>query len=335
MAGKNPLRISIGSLLLVAFVAGGSSASMADPPADPNHTLTIQLENDFLSGGSDRYYTNGLRIGYTSPTGQLPDFLKSFGQWLLGPGQPRLAIELSQHIFTPYLNQIPDPPRGDRPYAGVLMLTTTLIQDTDNTRTALGLGIGVIGPAALAREAQDFGHTILGHTRDKGWGTQIPNQPVIQLSAQHTWRTAPLALGALEADVLPSIGVGAGTFRIYAAAGGQVRLGQHLRVDYGAPRLRPGLSGTDAYQAADPVAWYLFLGVDGQAVAWDETLDGLPFGASRHVTRTPFVGEAQGGLSVIVKGWRLTAAHVIRSREFSGQRGGAFQFSSFSLSTKF
>jgi len=333
MTVLNPFRCLAGAATLsVAMLA---TPAMADPPADPRHTLTIQLENDFLNPHSDKYYTNGFRIAYTSPTGQVPGFLASLGRSLFGAGQQRLAIELSQHLFTPLNNQVAYPPAGDRPYAAVLMATASLIQDTDHTRTALGLGLGMIGPAALGRQVQNLAHTILGDSKDQGWGTQIPNQPVIQLTAQRIWRTAPLSVGGLQLDLLPTLGVGAGTFRIYGAAGAQVRLGQNLNVDFGVPRLRPGLTGTDAYHSAQPLAWYLFLGMEGQAVAWDETLDGTPFGASRHVTKNPLVGELQGGLSVIAWGWRFTAAHIVRSQEFKGQRDGAFQFSSFSVSTKF
>lgn len=323
----------LAGMILAGLPPAGTSA--AEPAPDPGHIVSLQFENDFLNPGSDRYYTNGLRIAYTSPTGALPGFLSELGHRLLGDGQQRWAVELSQHIFTPYANTVPNPPVGDRPYAGVLMATASLLQDTDTTRTTLGLGVGVIGPAALARQTQGVAHSVLGHRQDQGWATQIPNQPVVQLAAQRTWRTAPLAIGGLEMDVLPSLGAGAGTFRIYAAGAAQLRLGQNLAVDFGVPRIRPGLTGMDAYRAAAPVAWYVFLGLEGQAVAWDETLDGTPFGASRRVTRTPFVGELQGGLAVIIEGWRLTASHVVRSQEFKGQRGGAFQFSSFSLSTRF
>jgi hypothetical protein len=254
---------------------------------------------------------------------------------LLGDGQQRFAVELSQLIFTPLLDNLVIPPPNDRPYAAILMGTVSLIQDTDTTRTALALGLGVIGPAALGRAVQNGVHDLVGQGNIRGWGTQIGNQPVIQLTADRTWRMPLGTLGALETDVLPAVTVGAGTFRIYGQAGGTVRLGQGLQSDFGAPRIRPGLTGTDAYAPTQPFAWYVFAGVDGQAVAWDETLDGLPFGASRHVTRTPFVGEFQAGFTVMAFGVRFTAMQVLQSNEFHGQRNGLFQFSSASVSVKF
>jgi hypothetical protein len=327
-----PIRLSA---LLMTSVLLGTTAAAADPPEDPNHTITLQLENDSTRPGSDNYYTSGERIAYTSPTSKVPGPLASLGHLLLGDGQQRFALELSQNIFTPLNDKLSNPPLNDRPYAAVLLGTIALIQDTDTTRTALALGLGVIGPDALGRQVQNGFHDVIGQGSVNGWGTQIPNQPVIQLTAERTWRIPVGGIGGLETDVLPSVSAGAGTFRIYAQAGGTVRLGQGLQSDFGAPRIRPGLTGTDAYTPTQPFAWYVFAGVDGQAVAWDETLDGLPFASSRHVSRQPFVGEFQAGFTVMAFGARFTAMQVLQSNEFRGQRNGLFQFTSASVSVKF
>jgi lipid A 3-O-deacylase len=329
-----PIR-SLGLLMTSLALGAVATTAMAEPLADPNHTITIQLENDSTRPGSDNYYTSGERIAYTSPTGAVPGPLASLGHMLLGEGQQRFAAELSQNIYTPLLDKLASPPLNDRPYAAVLMGTMSLIQDTDTTRTALALGLGVIGPDALGKQVQNGFHTLIGQGSVGGWSTQLGNQPVIQLTADRTWRMPLGNLGGLESDVLPSVTVGAGTFRIYAEAGGTVRIGQGLQSDFGAPRIRPGLTGTDAYMPTLPFAWYVFAGVDGQAVAWDETLDGLPFETSRHVNRTPFVGEFQAGVTLMAWGARFTAMQVLQSNEFQSQRNGLFQFTSASVSVKF
>jgi lipid A 3-O-deacylase len=330
------MSIRLSTLLLTSALLGVmATAAVADPLEDPNHTITIQLENDSTRPGSDNYYTSGERIAYTSPTGQVPGPLASLGHLLLGGGQQRFAVELSQNIFTPLNDKLASPPLNDRPYAAVLMGTMSLIQDTDTARTALALGLGVIGPDALGRQVQNGFHDLIGQGSVGGWNTQIPNQPVIQLTAERTWRMPLGGIGGLESDVLPSVTVGAGTFRIYGQGGGTIRLGQGLQSDFGAPRIRPGLTGTDAYVQTQPFAWYVFAGVDGQAVAWDETLDGLPFATSRHVTRSPFVGEFQAGFTLMAWGARFTAMQVVQSNEFTGQHNGLFQFSSASVSVKF
>ena len=329
------MKMTTSHVLTAAILTLTPIAAWAEPPVDQNHTLTINLENDSTRPGSDNYYTSGGRIAYTSPTGQVPDALASLGHQLLGEGQQRIGLELSQSIFTPLKDKLANPPPGDRPYAAILMGTLSLIQDTDTTRTALSMGLGVIGPDALGKQVQNGFHDLIGQGSLAGWNTQLGNQPVIQLTAEKTWRTPVGTIGGLEVDLLPSASVGMGTFRIYAQAGGTVRIGQGLGADFGVPRVRPGLTGTDAYLATNGISWYVFAGLDGQAVGWDETLDGLPFESSRHVTRQPFVGEGQFGVAVIAGGMRLTATQVIQSNEFRSQTNGLFTLTSVAVSFKF
>jgi len=126
-----------------------------------------------------------------------------------------------------------------------------------------------------------------------------------------------------------------GTWRIYGVAGGDLRLGQGLASDFGAPRIQPGMTGADAYVAVRPFAWYVFFGVDGQAVAFDETLDGEPFRHTAHVSEDPLVGELEGGLVVIAWGTRINFVEVAQTQGFRGQTSGLFKFSSASISVKF
>src|SRR5487761_2533689 len=321
-------------LLAAAVCLMAAGAAHAASAADTSPIITFQIENDSTRPHSDQYYTSGLRLGYTSAPNQLPDFLADFGHAVLGGGSQRMALDLSQLILTPRNTQSSNPPQSDRPFAGLLMASLSLIQDTADSRTALGLGLGVIGPAALGEQVQNGFLSLVGQDDVRGWSTQIPNQPVLQLTADRIWRIDGPRLGALETDALPSLTAGVGSFRIYGQAGAQLRIGQGLHADFGAPRIRPGMSGTDAYDGTG-FAWYVFVGADGQAVGWDETLDGLPFAGSRHVGRSPFVGELEGGIAVMAWGFRVTASQVLQTTEFRGQRAGLFQFSSLAISAKF
>jgi hypothetical protein len=321
---------------MAAAVLLGSIAAHAEPQADPSTIITGQVENDSLSG-TDRYYTSGVRFGITLPTGKLPGFASDFGHALWGDGQQRLAFDLTQNMFTPRITQTAQPDPHDRPYAAVLLGTTSLIQDTDTTRNVLSLGLGAIGPPALGEEAQNTVHRAIRALTPKGWSAQLPGQPVVQLTADRIWRVPITQPGsAIEMDVLPELTGGVGTWRIYAQAGAQLRIGQGLDSDFGAARIRPGLSGGDAFNATRPFAWYLFAGADGQAVAWDETLNGEPFANTRHVSATPLVGEFQVGVTVMVSNAiRASFTQVWQTREFYGQYGHLFRFSSAALSIKF
>jgi len=316
-------------------------AVAAEPRVDTASIWTFQDEND-VAVRTDRFYTNGTRFGWTSPnTDAVPDFLAGLGHFVWGEDKgtrQRLSFDLSQLLFTPVDTQINPPNPFDRPYAGVLLGTLALTQDTDTTRSTLGLSLGVIGQAAGGKFVQNTFHSFIRAPGSKGWGYQVHNEPLGELMAERIWRvplTGTGAAGGLQTDMLPSLTAAAGNWRIYAQTGVQFRVGQDLDADFGAPRIRPGLSGGDAYTAARPFSWYLFAGVDGQAVAYDITLDGNNFGNSAHVSREPWVGEVQAGLVVMAWGARLSLTHVLQSPEFHHQKRGYFQFDSLALSVKF
>ena len=46
------------------------------------------------------------RLGYVTPTGDLPNFLSQFGHQIFGGGTQRLEFDLQQVIFTPTDTQL-------------------------------------------------------------------------------------------------------------------------------------------------------------------------------------------------------------------------------------
>ena len=155
-------------LMASCLLAITATAAVADPPADPSHTITIQLENDFTRPGSDNYYTSGARIAYTSPTGVGARPLAAFGHMLLGEGQQRFALEVSQNIFTPRDDKVAQSAAQRPALRGGTDGHDPLIQDTDTTRTALAVGLGVIGPDALGKQVQNGFHGLIGRAQSPG-----------------------------------------------------------------------------------------------------------------------------------------------------------------------
>ena len=322
------------AVVLGGLVAAASVARAQPGPADPASIVTLDLENDAVAQ-TDRNYTSGIRLNYVSPTGAVPDWAARASTVLWGMGAPRISIGISQAIFTPSNTQIDPPNFRDRPYAGELTANFALIHDSTDARSVIGLDLGVVGPAALGREVQNGFHTLIGDTPNQGWNYQIHNEPIFEVLSERTYRVNMGDVAGLETDILPSLTVGLGTERVYLQTGAQVRIGQGLGSDFGAARLRPGLTGTDAYTPNRSFVWYVFAGVDGQAVGRDVTLDGNTFRDSRHVTRTAFVGEGEAGLAVVAYGVKLSYTEVVQSDEFRDQPGGLFQFGVVTLSTRF
>ena len=323
----------------------GLPALAATPVQDTANIVTLQVENDAVStlrGTSDQYYTSGLRLGWTSGTDVVPKFLQTAANEIWGDGVQRVALDLTQSIFTPRNTQSYNPPSTDRPYAAVLGLTGSIIHDTGNARTVLGVELGIIGPGAGGKTIQNGFHSIIGDTSNKGWGTGLKNEPIVEITPQRTWRIplgdadfSGLGLDPISFDVLPTAQLGAGLLRNYLLGGVIFRIGQGLDSDYGVSRIQPGLSGTDAYTPTRPLVWYFFAGADGQAVGTDVTLDGNNFRSSRHVATKWDVGELEAGAAVIYQGVRITYSQTWQTQEFRTQKGGLFNFGSLAASVRF
>jgi lipid A 3-O-deacylase len=312
-------------------------ARAAEPTPDTANIWTLQVENASISAGdlTDRFYTNGIKLGWTSGTDAVPDFLSRLGHSLWGDGQQRIGFSVTQQIYTPADTELTIPNPRDRPYAGLLLGNFSLMSDDENSRSLMMFSFGLVGPGAGGEGVQNGFHDLIGQRENKGWDSQIPNTPAFELLHEKTWRLPIKQFSGLETDALPALTVGIGDVRDYVQVGVSFRLGQGLDSDFGVPRLQPGLSGGDAYHATRPFAWYVFAGVDGQAVAYDLLLQSNPFRSGPHVSTVWDVGEMQAGFAIMTHGMRLTFAYVAQTQEFHGQTGGLHQFGSAALSVKF
>ncbi|MBU8546965.1 MULTISPECIES: lipid A deacylase LpxR family protein [Roseomonadaceae] len=309
------------------------------PPApDPYGSWTFNYENDTL-GGTDSNYTSGLQLAWRSPSAELPGPLRWLNEQatrLLGPGQVRWGAGLSQAIYTPEDTQRRNPDPRDRPYAGHLYASLVLQRDTGFSLNTLELQAGVVGPAALGEFVQNTVHEAIRVDTTKGWDSQLRDELALNLVFERTVRTAPLELGGLQADMLPSYTVALGNVSTYAGAGVTFRIGQGLEADYGAPRIRPGLVGSAFFQPREEFGWYGFIGGQGRAIARDIFLDGNTWrDGGPSVDKRPLVADATAGLVVHWRGLRLAYSHVWRTEEFYGQRGGLASFGSVGFTARF
>src|SRR3546814_4428144 len=105
-------------------------------------------------------------------------------------------------------------------------------------------------------------------------------------------------LNNLGVDLTPHIGGALGNVYTYGAGGVTLRLGEDLPSDYGPPRLRPALPGSDYFRPSDWFGWYLFVGAEGRLMVRNIFLDGNTFEDSHSVDKYPLVFDLQAGIAV-------------------------------------
>ncbi len=300
-------------------------------------TINVQAENDLFAGAGDRHYTNGLRLSWFSPpapegqndAGRLTGFLRN--QPFFDLGKLRFSFGLGQNMYTPEDIGAADPVRNDRPYAGWLYGSIGVASEKCVEAASTGkdkcllknleLDLGMVGPASYARQVQTEWHKLIGAKKPEGWRHQLKNEPGIVLYYEQKYREPILEFSnGAEFDFTPHWGVAAGNVFTYGAGGATLRLGNDLPTDYGPPRIRPSLPGSDFFDPGESMfSCYVFAGAEMRLVARNIFLDGNSFADSRSVDSKPLVLDLQTGLVLTIDRARVAFTQVLRSEEFNGQ----------------
>ncbi|MEX2450480.1 MAG: lipid A deacylase LpxR family protein [Rhodospirillales bacterium] len=322
------------ALLVIALLC--PAPVRANP--EENGVLSVQIENDLFGSGSDRHYSNGARLAWLSAENDVPDWVRTAAGFIPVfdvTGKLRTSYEIGHNIYTPDNTATAALIPNDRPYAGYLYAGIGLVSDTGRRLDNLQLAFGVIGPSAFGKEIQSNWHTLINSSDPKGWGNQLKDELAIMLTYERKWRGIREfdAIG-LGVDMTPHVGAALGNVFTHAAAGVTVRVGADLPNDYGPPRIRPSLPGSDFFIARDRLGWYLFAGFEGRLVGRNIFLDGNTFRDSHSVDKKYLVGDFQAGVAFTYGRARLAYTYILRSKEFH-QQDDFDQFGSVSLAIRF
>lgn len=250
------------------------------------------------------------------------------------------SVALGQSIFTPDDTAAVDLVRDDRPYPAWLHLGLAVQKAFEPGRDrwavhdTVALELGVVGPAAQGRDVQNGFHRFINQDESNGWHHQIRNEPGININLERLYRAPPFGAFAGHAfDAVPSLALSLGNVATHLAFGTLVRFGRNLDIDFGPPRIRPGLPGTDSF-ADRGFSWYLFAGAEARIVGRDIFRDGNTVKDSHDVDKRFVGGDFRGGLALAWGFTRVTYTHTVRLPEFDGQKSYD-QFGSVSLSFRF
>lgn len=304
---------------------------------DNKGVYSLSFENDIFAGG-DNNYTNGVRFSYFSPESDVPGWLENTANlmpFFAEEGHKRWGLEFGQNMYTPDDITVVANQPNDQPYAGWLYGAATVVSDTGRTLDTFKLTLGMVGPSSMAKGAQQFIHDAIGSDDPRGWRYQLKDEPGIIIGYNRRWRAlyefSPFGWGF---DITPQVGGNIGNIHTNATVGAIARFGRDLPADYGPPLIGSGMGGSDFFIPSRDFGWYLFAGLEGQAVARNIFLDGNTWKDSDSVDKEHFVGGVQGGIAFTWDDTRLAYTHVVRSQQFEGQRDNE-QYGSLTLSLRF
>jgi lipid A 3-O-deacylase len=329
------------ALLLSPFRAAADTPVVTDPK--PRYSdlfrssaFTLVTENDKYFAGTDRHYTNGLKLSFLGTTrlDESPDFIRGITKLIPSLRQDasrqlyKVGVSLGQNIYTPGDTEaaIPDP--ADRPYAGWLYTSIDLQAKSVDGKTLrmVEIAFGVVGPAALGREFQNGFHDIIHVPHANGWDYQLENEPGLMISWERRHRLLRLDIAAasdFSADFIGRYGASLGNIRTNIAGGVAARIGWRLPDDFGADLIRPS-GGDEAPARATSV--YLFGSGEACAVARNIFLDGNTWEDSPSVDKRPIVADFSVGLVTrfpvklgTIRGMQLAYTQNYRTKEFYGQ----------------
>ena len=189
-----------------------NSQAVTDSLVEETRSLKLNWENDVVIN-TDYYYTQGLSLRYSSP--QLK--LNPLNYLFYKPNTASkylFSLTLYQQLYTPENIRSDELQVGDRPYAGLMYLKSSMetINNSSKTHYTAEFDIGLIGPYAFGRHTQYSVHEITDNPLPEGWDNQLSGIPVINYniglnkgildqSLQDMQLTSKVRLGTLYDDL--------------------------------------------------------------------------------------------------------------------------------------
>jgi hypothetical protein len=256
--------------------------------------------------------------------------------------QRNVVLSVGQTMYTPENIEQTELVVDDRPYAGWLFVGIGYHSKNDRQLDSMELNIGMVGPAALAHETQDFIHDLRGFEKFQGWDNQLSNELGLMAVYEHkdkflreTYR------GGLGYDAITHFGASLGNIATYLNGGFEVRGGWNIPADFGTAAVRPGGDNAAPGSSWDTrlsgrkrMGLHMFASVDARWVLQDIFLDGNTFSDSHSVDKEPLVADAAVGVSFSYGRLKLSYAKIHRTREFKLQNK-SHSYGSLSISMTF
>lgn len=335
------------TLAFLAMAAPIAAHGLAAEPASLLRPVSnVWLENDLVVR-TDQHYTHGSRIGHAfaehpadapdAPLARLAGWLPNIGS---RPVAWRPAVSVTQNIYTPGDTSRPDLITDDRPYAGWLFATASILKrGTVGSHApvldAWSAKVGVVGPASMAEQSQNTVHRVRALPLAQGWDNQLRNEPDVGFRYARVLRYAAPVRGQVTGEFLPHMGLVAGTAQSFVSLGAQWRIGLRIPNDFGWRSIDDVIPASGGRPEGEEPrrGFHGFLAADARAFGHNVLVQGNLFHESHSMPLQRVVGEVKAGLVYSGRRWDVAYTHQVRTAEFKGQ-GDVDSFGSFSVGIK-
>lgn len=289
------------------------------------HGITILWENDFLNFlKSDRYYSNGARIGYTSKE---YDYFNEDNpmSWAKNvsivsynkPHITRFHMSINQEMYTPATHG-PGIGKNDHPYGGFLYLNTGIFNRTADTEEHIGIKLGVVGSYSLAGQLQSFLHSSTGQLVFAEWDkSQLNNEFIFNPYYQITLRKYIFKTKPFSMDILGTFDTALGNADTHFGAYGLIRLGHNLDNDFGMPKMN--LEQDYAPVHSDKFSIYVFAGGGAKVTLHNIFVKGNSVQSDLGYNLSILRYEASAGLVMSFYGVRLGYIWTYYTKDYTVQ----------------
>jgi len=296
------------ALTMLQVLRVDAQAADSIPQKQENY-FRYTYDNDFFSA-TDRYYTQGVRFELIlnplrkNPVSKLLPRISKAARNYYG-------IAFERDGFTPRSIRHDSIYFGERPYCGTSFLSffRISIDKEKQQRLYSRLDLGILGPASLGKEEQQYIHRKLKNIQPLGWEYQVANDVVLNYTLQYEkgflMRKHVEFTGLLEAR--------AGTLYDDVSMGGTLRMGwMHGYFD--------GL-GLSKDGSRNKFQCYIFLREKVKAVGYNATMQGGVFNKSSIYTLrvgeiSRVVGTAYVGIVIAYKRVSIEYTKAYITQEF-------------------
>ena len=291
-----------GTTFLIFFLIGAIDSSYSQKSYSKE--FGIKSDNDlYTSTYYDRYYTNGTFLYFRYVSNR--STIKKINEF-----------EIGQKMYTPQLSSPDSPTIIDRPYAGYSYLKYSLMFfSKKNYALKSSFEFGVLGPKAMAEEAQEIIHDIYGFNPSKGWEDQIQNTLGINMDFQFTKPFSDIQKKHLDFTSVTSLKIGTIVSELTTNIYGRINLvNKPLNFYHNSTLFESNLNRDKASQKKE---LFLFFKPQLGFALYNATIEGSLFNDDSPITYAinAFIYELEFGIKYAIKRFDLSYSIIKHSNK--------------------